>query len=357
VLVNAIALLGGIAIVAVILSDVFQSVLVPRAVGRRFRPSFIAWSRLWLLWPWLGWKLYGRNPDRREDFLAFFAPFALVFLLLMWATMLIVGYGLIFFALRSGIAPTIHSLGQAEYFAGTSMLTIGYGDIVPRTSAARVIAIVAGMTGLLLFAVDTAFLFSVIGAFQTRETFVVRLGARSGTPPSGIDLVAVAAYSDTLANLGTLMLDAQTWVAQVMESHLAYPVLAFFRSSHDYESWIGTLGTLLDASVLLMTTVEGVHHGEARVFYTIGRHCTADLARYFRVEQRAEGPGIDRTEFDAACHRLTKAGLKLRDADKAWAEFSVLRATYAANLNAMARLFEIPPLAWIGDRSFVSNPH
>ncbi|MBV8149017.1 MAG: hypothetical protein JO092_07985, partial [Candidatus Eremiobacteraeota bacterium] len=183
------------------------------------------------------------------------------------------------------------------------------------------------------------------------ESFVVTVGARAGNPPSGVNLLAIASYSDTRDDLPRLMIDAQRWIAQVMESHLAYPVLAFFRSSHDYESWIGTMGTLLDAATLLMTTIEGTRHGQARLTYNIGRHATHDLVHYFRLNSDDETAGIDRAEFDRACDRLVNAGYALHDRDEAWKRFSELRSAYAGHLNAMARFFEIPPLQWIGDRS------
>lgn len=140
-----------------------------------------------------------------------------------------------------------------------------------------------------------------------------------------------------------------------MESHLAYPVLAFFRSSHDYESWIGTLGTLLDASLLLMTTIEDAT-GEARVTYELGRHAVHDLADYFYVAQVDPTPGVERQEFDHACERLAAAGYHLRERESAWIEFARLRSTYAHNLNALARSFNIPPVQWVGDRSLIA-PH
>ncbi len=133
-------------------------------------------------------------------------------------------------------------------------------------------------------------------------------------------------------------------------------MLAYFRSSHDYESWIGTLGALLDAAVLLMTTVD-VPCGQARIFSSIGRHATHDLAHYFEAAVAADAVGIERSEFERACDRLERAGYRLFDRDEAWSRFAHLRATYAANLNGLARKFDIPPVQWIGDRSLVANPH
>lgn len=347
----------GAAMVLSALNDLFQSVVLPRAVGRLYRPSFYAWRALWHLWPLLAWRIHADDADKREDFLAVFAPLMLIGLIVLWLVMLVLGFAIVIWGFRSGVAPHMGSFGDALYFSGTSLLTIGFGDIVARTGGPRLVSILAGASGLALLSITTAFLFSLFGAFQTREVFVVLTGARAGSPASGVNLLAIAAYSQTRGHLPTLMAEGQRWAAQLMETHLAYPVLAFFRSSHDYESWVGTLGTLLDAAVLLMTTVEEPSCGEARIFYNIGRHAVADLFRYFRFQDAAVTPGIERHEFESACDRLAAAGYKLFDRDEAWERFGALRSTYAGHLNVMARFFQIPPLRWIGDRSSIELPH
>src|SRR6185437_14951177 len=213
-------------------------------------------------------------------------------------------FGAVFYGLRAGMTPPVRTLGTAAYFAGTSLTTVGFGDIVGRSAATRVLSIVAGGTGLGLFSIITAYLFALFGSFQTREAFVVMLGARTGTPPSGVDLLAIAGYSQTTGDIDMLLFEAQRWTAQIMESHIAYPALAYFRSSHDYQSWVGTLGTLLDAATLLMTTIEGARDGEARLFYNLGRHATQDLSSHLAVGSEPPAPGIERAEFETACDRL-----------------------------------------------------
>ncbi|MBV8490473.1 MAG: two pore domain potassium channel family protein [Candidatus Eremiobacteraeota bacterium] len=344
--------LGGLLILWA-LNDVFQSVIVPRAVGDPLRASFQLRRFLWRLWPAIALRFYGDNEDRREDFLAIFAPATLIFFLLVWTATLIFGYGLIFYGLRGGLTPDVHGLGAATYFAGTSFTTIGFGDIAGRDWATRFFSICAGVSGLALFSITTAYLFALFGAFQNREAFVVLIGARAGHPASGVNLLAVAGYAGVTDHFNALMYDAQRWTAIVMESHLAYGILGYFRSSHDYESWVGTLGTLLDAATLLMTTVDGVPCGQARIFYNIGRHATRDLSKYYHTHSVIEGPEVERAEFDHACDRLANAGYTLHARDQAWERFSSLRSSYAPHLNAMARHFLIPPLQWIGDRSTI----
>jgi hypothetical protein len=357
-LLNVASIALGVAIIAGTLNDVFQSVVMPRATGRRFRVSFYAWRSMWRIWPRAAWRLYPRNDDRREDFLAVFAPFMLIALMGLWVSLLIFGFGFVLWGFRAGIAPADRSLGTMLYFAGTTLLTIGFGDVVARAALPRLASVFAALAGLSFLAITTAYLFAIFGSFQNRETFVVEVAARAGAPPSGVNMLAIAGYSRTIEDLPSLMMDAQRWAAAVMESHLAYPVLAFFRSSHDEQSWVGTLGTLLDGATLLMTTVEGVRDGQARIFYNVGRHAARDLARFFRVGGLNEDVGIERAEFDHACERLSAAGYTMLDRDDAWTRFAGLRSGYASRLNALAAFFAIPPLQWIGDRSTIHvTPH
>jgi len=350
---NGAIALSAIVLIAATLSDVFQSVIVPRAVGRRLRLSSYFWKTMWWLWPRLAWKLYPNDEEHREDLLALFAPATLILMLAFWILLLIFAYGGLFWAMREQMRPSLHTYWAAVYYAGASFTTIGYGDIVARTGLARAVSLCAGASGLGVVSITTAYLFALFGTFQTREQFVVMVGARAGSPPSGVGMVAIAGFADNRDDLASTLRDGQRWIASVIESHLAYPALAYFRSSHDYESWIGTLGTLLDASVLLTTTVRDAT-GEARITYTLGRHAAHDLAKYFLQENAENTPGVDRSEFDRACERLIDAGFTLHDRDQAWERFSKLRSTYAHDLNALARAFQIPPLQWVGDRTLIA---
>lgn len=347
--------LAGAFLIWVALRDVFQSVIVPRAADRRLRLSYYLNRILWSIWPRIGWQI--KDETRREDFFGTYAPFAMIMLLISWVLVLIIGYGLIFYAIADQLRPQPVNVWTAIYFAGTTMLTIGFGDYIGNTGIARVISLAAGASGLSVVAVVTAYLFAVFGSFQRREVFVTFLGSRSGSPPSGMGLITVHAFNDILVDLPQLFVQGQQWTSEVMESHLAYPILAYFRSSHDYESWVGALGTLLDAATLLLTTADdGKQHGQARIMYWTGRHLVHDFVKYFAL-RTTEGVGIERYEFLQARLRLAELGFKLADEEASWIAFSELRSTYAPGLSAMANFWRIPPLQWIGDRSLVTVNH
>src|SRR5207302_10886766 len=177
---------------------------------------------------------------------------------------------------------------------------------------ARVASLAAGANGLVLVALAITFLFSLYGSFQRREVLVVTLDARAGAPPSGVQLLEKLSRLSLVGDLDALFAAWETWSAEVLDSHLAYPLLGFFRSSHDNESWVSALGAMLDAATLCETAVEAVAAGPATMLRRAGSHLVEDVTAYFRMEHE-HGPGVEREEFDVARDRLREAGYTLID--------------------------------------------
>ncbi len=340
----------GIAVVFYILNDLFQSVVVPRPTPARYRLT------RWVVRPgWRAWRAMGLRTRDRERMLGAYAPLVVVVLLVLWLSGLVLGFGLIFYGLRAQLQPVAHDFPTALYFAGTSVLTIGFGDLVATTGVARLLSLIAGGTGLGTIALAISFLFSLYGSFQRREILIVTLDARAGAPPSGVNLLETMAKLGMVDDLPRLFGEWEKWAAEVLDSHLAFPVLAYFRSSHDNESWVSALGAVLDATTLVLTTVRDGPRGPAKMAFAMGTHLVEDLARFFRIE-RDHDPGVERYEFDLARERLSAAGWSLLGPEESWVAFSRLRAQYAVALNNMAKWWSAPPTQWIGDRSYVRFP-
>jgi hypothetical protein len=345
----------GLALLAMILFDIFQTVVVPRrapSLGRVFRLSRYVTARLWRPWRWIGLHF---SPERREAFLGSFGALSIILLLAGWIAGLILGYGLLLDAFREQIKPPPENLGSSLYFAGTSLLTLGFGDFVAVSGWARLATLAAAATGLGLFAAVLTLLFTLYASFLRREVAVLVLEAGAGSPPSGVTLLETYAMAGILNDLPRVFESWQAWAAEVLESHLAYPVLAYFRSSHDNASWISSLGAVMDAATLVLTTIEDGPKGWAKLSRAVGNHCLEDLVQNFRLPDERE-VGLERVEFDEACRRLEWAGFHLRDADAAWESFSHLRMDYAGRVNALAHHWASPPAQWIGDRSPLRYP-
>jgi hypothetical protein len=347
---------GGLLLLYTVLFDIFLTVVMPRRApraGQLLRFSGYLVPGLWSVWRWIG--LRQSSADRREGFLGSFGALMVIVLLVAWIAGLVVGYGLLLDALRDQVRPQPETLDAALYFAGTALLTLGFGDFVAMGVLARIITLAAAATGLGVFAVVITLLFTLFGSFQRREVAVVVLEAGAGAPPSGVTLLETYAMAGILGDLSQVFREWQAWSAEVLDSHLAYPILAYFRSSHDNDSWISSLGAVMDAATLVLTTIEDGPKGWAKLSRAVGGHCIEDLALYFGLQVQPE-LGVERAEFEEARDRLARAGFRLQDADKSWASFSRMRLEYAGRINALARYWATPPAQWIGDRSPLREP-
>jgi ABC-type multidrug transport system fused ATPase/permease subunit len=344
--VHVIEVLFGLFLIGYVAWDVFNTVALPRPTPSVYRlaRNLTRWS--WRAWRWQANRMSGQ---RRERWLGGFAPLLVLVLLVAWVLVLIVGFALIDLAYGTDFAPAIDSFGTAFYAAGTGLMTIGFGDIVPTAMLTRLIVIASAGLGLGTVALVITYLFSLYGSFQRREVLVTTLDARAGAPPSGVALLETCQRAELLDELPELFAAWERWAAEVLDSHVAYPVLGYFRSSHDNESWIASLGAMLDAAVLLLTTVEGQPRGRAEMLIAIGVHLVEDVSNFFGFANDGR-VGVERAEYDAARERLEAAGFPLESAEIGWILFAQIRARYASRLNELAGFWMTPPALWIGDR-------
>ncbi len=348
---EAVAFAAGLFLIALASWDLFETVVVPRPTPGWFRIGRYLVRGSWRVLR----ALRDGRPGRSYDtLLGLFAPAATVGLLFAWLATLIVGYGLILFALRDELRPVPPDLGSAIYFAATSLLTLGFGDIVAAEAPARILVTTAAIGGLGAVALVVTFLFSLYGSYQRREVQVVTLQAAAGAPPSAVALLETYAQLGLVERIPELFVDWQRWAVEVLDSHVAYPLLGYFRSSHDNLSWISALGSILDAASLVLTSVSGIPRGEAKLFKRVGTHLVEDI--YNLGFHAGAQSTVDRSDFEAACGRLEQAGYRLTPTEAAWPAFEAARATYAPRLEAMARYWATPATSWLGDPVVLRQP-
>jgi hypothetical protein len=332
--------------------DAFQTIVVPRPTPGRLRIA------RWVVRP--TWRVWRNGVTRttngldRDRLLGLFGPAAAVLLLVVWLAVLIIGYGLVLFAVRSELRPMPHNLLEATYFAGTSVLTIGYGDIVATHALARFAVLTAGASGLGMVALVITFLFSLFGSYQRREVLVVTLAARAKSPPSAVALLETYARLDLRDEIPGLFREWEVWIAEVLDTHVAYPLLGYFRSSHDNVSWISALGAVLDATALVLTTIRGIPRGQALITKRVGAHLAEDVSNYLGL--RGDGAAVDEDQFAAVYQRLADAGYDLEPEPVAWRAFERARGSYAARLLALADFWASPAPVWEGARK-ARGPH
>jgi hypothetical protein len=342
---------AGVLLNVIALIDMFNSVVLPRPAINKFAIGGRLFRVTWRAWRWLA-RL--RPASRHESWLAAFAPTMVVFLFALWALALIVGYALVLYGVRDQIRPVPTGF-DALYFSGGTLIPLNYGDFVPIGPVARLSVISEEATGIATAAIAITLLFSLSGAFQRREEQVVALDAMSGAPPSGLQILETAATYNMRHRLNDIFETWRAWTAAVLESHLAYPVLFYFRSSHDNEAWLNSFGAVMDAAALVVTTVEVESVGSAKLMLMVGYHLVEDMNWFFRFKTGESEPGIEQSEFEHAVSDLELAGYKCKPPEAAWVAFSEVRGRYASSLHLMADRFAIVPARWIGDRTYA--PH
>jgi len=224
----------GIVLICVVLLDTFETVVLPRRATRRLRLARLVLRSTWQLWsaPARG---HWRSGDRRETYLSFYGPFALLLLIGVWTTGLIGGFALLLWGLGAPLVATggDAGFGTALYGSGTTFFTLGLGDVLPHTTPGRLLVVLEAGMGFAFLALIISYMPVLYQAFSQREVNVSLLDARAGSPPSAVELLRRHADEDFTVALSQLFMAWERWSAELLESHLSYPILAYYHSQHD----------------------------------------------------------------------------------------------------------------------------
>jgi len=337
----------GIVIILAVLLDAFENVVLPRRVQRQFRITSWFYRNTWV--PYAKLASHIPSQTRRETFLGYFGPLSMIALLGLWACGLIFGFALLEDAggsLSFGNQPITFRL--LLYHSGETFFTLGYGDITPVSSFSRALSVVEAGMGFGFLGVVIGYLPTLYSAFSQREIEISLLDARAGSPPSAAELLTRSGASLDSRTLDRLFSDWERWAAEVLESHLSYPVLSFYRSQHSNQSWLGALTVVLDASALVLTGIDGVSSEQARRTFKMARHAVVDLAQV--VNARYDPHQEERlTPEDLAQIRsqLAQKGLRLQDSEDSEQKLTQLRLQYEPYVLAMAKNLYISLPSWI----------
>lgn len=340
--------IAGVVIILLVLLDAFETVVLPRRVQRSFRLTAWFYRHTWV--PWTRLSRLIKTPSRRENYLSYFGPLSLILLLVVWACGLILGFAL----LQNGLGEHLHLADEPVtfrillYHSGETFFTLGYGDIVPTTGVARALAVLEAGMGFAFLGVVIGYLPVVYSRFSNRELEISLLDSRAGSPPTATELLTRLGCCPEQTVLDQVFRDWERWAAEVLESHLSYPVLSFFRSQHSNQSWLGALTLMLDVTSLVIAGIENIRPEQARLTFAMARHAAVDLAQVVnaRYDPNTENRLIP--EGLAQIRRtLAASGLRLRDDEAADQKIAKLRSLYEPYVEGMARnlLITLPP--WI----------
>lgn len=352
------ASIGGIVIVILILMDAFETVVLPRRIKRHFRIAAWFYRNTWGFWTRIGQHIESAN--RREGFLAYFGPLSLIVLLGFWAAGLIFGFACVQYGLGEHVSlgnETI-TFGKVVYLSGETFFTLGYGDITPNNGAARALAVLEAGMGFAFLGVVIGYLPVVYNSFAARETEISLLDARAGSPPSAAEFLGRLGCCPDQKVLDEIFRDWERWCADLLSSHISYPVLLFFRSQHSNQSWLSAVTTMLDVTSLVMTGVEGIHADQAKLTFAMARHAVVDLAQVVNAQYSPQDTDRLTAEDRGRLKReLTGFGVRISDKEGAQERLAELRVAYEPYVHALSRrlLMTLPP--WIRQSPTKDNWH
>ena len=354
---QVLAVVAGLFLLAAVLMDAFETIILPRRASRKYRITRMFYIATWTPWSWI--SRHVQNKRKREAWLSFYGPLSLPLLLTVWAAGLATGYALLFYGIGSPFvantpAGSMHAAWRTDFYvSGTTLFTLGLGDVVPTHSLARLLVILESGMGLGFLAVVIGYLPVLYGAFSRREVEIALLDARAGSPPSGVELLRRHAYKGGEEDLTRLMQQWERWAAELLESHISYPVLCYFRSQHDNQSWLSALVAVLDASALLIAGVEGHCARQAELTYAICRHALVDVAQLFSVklEPMASQRRLAEGEYLTLAIELCQADLRLDRSKQAEQKLLELRGLYEGYAGALSAYLQMPIGGWL------TSPH
>jgi hypothetical protein len=200
-------LLAGIACLFAVLLDAFQTIILPRRASGRFRLTRIFYIVTWKPWVFFATRL--RDVRKRESAFSYYGPLSLIFLLVVWASAMVVGFALIFYALGSPFNDSSQGPGFRSdlYVSGTTIFTLGLGDVTPHSAWARELIILEAGTGFGFLAVVMGYFPVLYSAFSRREVSISLLDARAGSPPTAAELMRRHSYEGGNNALSLLLLE------------------------------------------------------------------------------------------------------------------------------------------------------
>ncbi len=351
----------GLFLVLLIIWEGFETIILPRSVTRQLRLTRGFYLALWPSSAAIAKRL---PTDRRQLFLSYFGPLSLPLLLVLWALALVVGFALIQFSLPFGLnrVPGMNRLGTALYQSGVTFFTLGYGDVTPHTNLSRLFAVAEAGVGFAFLAVVIGYLPVLYQAFSRRESIISLLDARASSPPSAAEMLRRHGEGHRMASLTALLADWEVWASEVLESHLSYPVLTYYRSQHDHQSWLGALTAIMDTCSLLIVGFAGDPEWQdelrwqARMTLAMCRHTVIDLAYVFNRAPDTSAPDrLPPADLLTLRQTLARAGLPLCDGPEDDVKLAELRALYEPYVTGLGSflMFSLPP--WLPDPDTPDN--
>lgn len=350
---HIVAIIVGLLLTLVIAWDGFETIILPRRVAHKFRISHMFYVITWKGWAALGRKM--RSGNRREQYLGYYGPLSLILLLAVWATGFIFAFALFQWGIHSPLNAPDKTISFTTYFymSGTTFFTLGLGDVTPLEGWARTLIVLEAGTGFAFLALVIGYVPVIYQSFSRRETVVALLDARASSPPCALELLRRHAHC--MEEVFDFLHEWERWSSELLESHLSYSVLAYYRSQHERQSWLAALATVLDTCALLLVGFEGKPVKTAKFPFAIARHAAVDLSQNFGIKPIKDNRRLSSEDFARLRVELAAIGLVFSDGDAAEQRLTEIRRKYEPFLLGLSQYLLLPLPAWINTGEVIDD--
>jgi hypothetical protein len=306
-----------------------------------------------------------RSRERAIALRSLYAPVALVSLPLVWMLLMVVAFTFIFWGTGS------LTWQRAFEISGSSLTTLGFAE--PDTTARIWLAFIEATIGLGLVALLISYLPTIYGAYNGREKGIVRLRPISGAPPSVVTLLTTLQRVGAFDSLD-FWRNQSEWILDMEQTHTAFPILTYFPETHRDHSWVATVGSLLDAAALVLSSSEsqsGEYFGDTErgpmmvlvyglpAFGRVARAASIPIGEPMGIaevtghfSEPAPPITITRAEYDEVMTAVaTVIGVAADHSEEAWRRFSWIRSSYEPAVRSLAGLTLASPALWTTDRA------
>jgi hypothetical protein len=345
--------LAGGALIGLMLAEFFVAFMLPRRVKRDPRIARGIYGVLWRPWQWVAGRL---SPAAGDTMLGFFGPLALLLQLAVWALGLMIGFACLQWAFGSHLNPgAAGTFGDDLYFSSGDFLSAGVA--APVSTATRAISLLEAATGIGVLFIVIGYLPSVYQAFSRREVAVSQLVPRAGSSPSAAGLLDRVVERGGHEDLVRYLREWEVWAAELMETHLSYPILAYYRSQHVSLNWLAALTTIVDTSAVVIAAKPEGEAEAAELTYAIGQHAFADLAHQFHARPHMKERGrLSDADFAILRSILERGVAELVDEETMRSRLDRLRHRYEPYALALAQALALSLPDWVPERLRETEP-
>ncbi len=351
---RVIAGIAGVLLVIAMLVEFFVSFMLPVRVKRDPRLARALFTQLWRAWRGVARRL----PDGpRETLLGLFGPLGLLFNLALWTAGLVLGFALLQYGFGSHVTGDGGaSFGDDLYFSAGGFLSASSG-VEPTSAAAKTLLLAEAAAGFMVLFIAIGYLPALFQAFSRRETAVSQLDPRAGSPPTAGAMLRRAVNREQVPQLLDYLGEWEGWAAELMETHLSYPVIGYYRSQHLGQNWLGALTVVLDTCALIAAATRVSEADSATLTFALGRHAVSDLTYTFGASASGARAPLSDEHFDELYELLERSGLDIEDAETTRAHLDELRKMYEPQVAGLSAVLYLRLPEWMSATKTVANWH